>query len=650
MPKVDGVGSTEGSDNDTVSIMSTVPSEPREEYPLEGVLAERMNGGIKEFLVKWEGYPDERCTWETESNFQDDDTLHHWQARKMRISRGLEKPYDVNALEARVEAWIAATESRKARRRIKRRQLGLSTTSKATSEESSDEVEEVPHDASRRAQRSRQGGSVRVPEYPGFIVNDETEDEDHPQYNDADIRSRGKPKSNNAAADSSDEALTDDSLMEDLHTKALNEQHKKLRRKTKPLDDRTMKKVSEKPPTKRNENREPPLKKASIVPTVHVPRKVATTTGSYSGAIQKGPKPESSHMGTAGRGPARLSHKVSGPKAKPKVSGAAVLGNWAAKVKPRKLSESTSRKPSSNGPKPETFNRLSTKRRYEKAGRTEPAPDPKHLTFVNLKAAKEAKTSIQLPSPPELVKAHEPIKTPYRLIQERLAREEEQRLVDDINLADVTASVDTTGPMGPAETGPPHTENQIPQCSKDEPQYSNDKSGPVMASKPMPDVAMSPETPLWDASPDPRGSPSPSLPAPGVSQAVAETSDSLGKSDQRPVPLRSIAFPDATTVNIAPPTAPASFNSDGRIVNISDVFATILVGPTCHEVAQVRFRGLDKLSKRLLLSIKIPPRHMHVWFTHVCTAEDYRAFYHEVTVHAFFPRAVTSWSLYHFRE
>lgn len=650
MPKVDRVGSPEGSDNDTVSITSTVPSEPREEYPLEGVLAERMNGGIKEFLVKWEGYPDERCTWETESNFQDDDTLHLWQVRKTRIARGLEKPYNVNALEARVEAWIAATKSRKARRRMKRRQLGLSIASKDTSEESSDGAEEVPHDSPRRAQSSRQGGSVKTSEAPGFIVDDEIEDEDDPQYSDADIRSGRKPKSNKPAADSSDEALTDDSLMEDLHTKALNEQHREVFRKPKPQGDQRVKKVSEKQPPKRIENKELPLKRHSTIPTADLPRKVATTSASHpSAAIKKRPKPEKSQMGTAGHGPARLSHKVSGSKARPKVSGAAVLGNWAAKVKPRKLSEPKLRKPSSSGQKPETFNRLSTKRRYEKAARNEPAPDPKHLTFVNLKAAKEAKTSIQLPSPPELAKVHEPIKTPYQLIQERLAREEEQRVVDDTNLASVTAKSDTPEPIGPAETAPPPTETVIPQYSTDSPQHSNDNSGSMMASKPAPNAAMSSEASLWDASQDLRGSLSPSLPAPDVPQPPLETSVSLESPDRRSSPLRSIAFLDATTVDIAPPSAPASFYSDGRVLDFSDVFATILIGPACQEVAQVRFRGLDKLSKRLLLSIKVPPRQMHVWFTHVCTAEDYRAFYHEVHFHSILSRAVTLRCLYRFR-
>ena len=623
MSKVDGIGSPEGSDHDTISITSTVPSEPREEYPLEGVLAERMNGGIKEYLVQWEGYPEERCTWETESNFQDDGTLHQWQARKMRIARGLDKPYDVSALEARVEAWIAATEKRKARRRDKRRRLGLSISSKETSEGSSDEAERVPSNSPRRAKGSRKGAfvKIRVPDYSGFVVDDESEDEDDPR---SATRRRGKPKPNKPAGGSSDEVLTDDSLMEDLHNKAIQQRKK-------PLEVRTVKKdSSEREPPKRNETREPPAKRRSNIPMADLPRRVATSSASHAGtAIKNAPKPERSQMGTAGRGPARLSQKLSGPKAKRKVTGAAVLGNWAAKVKPRKLSEPKPRKPSLSGSKPETFSKLSTKRRYEKAGRNEPAPDPKHLTFVNLKAAKEAKPSIPLPSPQELVKANEPTKTPYQLIQERLAREEEQRPADDTLLAGLNTSTDTSGPVEHAQTPSPQTESGTPL-------HSNDKTESIMESKSVPDVAMSSEPSLWNSARDPRLSPSPSPPAPIVHQGPVQNSVSIESSGQGFGTPRSIAIPDVTNVDIAPPSAPANSFNDGRIKDFTDVFATIMIGPGGQEVAQVRFRGLDKPWKRLLLGIKVGPRQMHVWFRQICTAEDYRAYYHEVKVSLLF--------------
>ena len=63
MPASDLFISGEVTDDDSsLSVNSTVPSEQKDEYPLEGILGERVSNGIKEYLVKWEGYPYERCT------------------------------------------------------------------------------------------------------------------------------------------------------------------------------------------------------------------------------------------------------------------------------------------------------------------------------------------------------------------------------------------------------------------------------------------------------------------------------------------------------------------------------------------------------------------------------------------------------------
>ena len=58
------------SDEDSISLTSTILSEPKDEYPVEAILAEEKFKGITKYLVKWEGYPENRCTWETRSNFQ----------------------------------------------------------------------------------------------------------------------------------------------------------------------------------------------------------------------------------------------------------------------------------------------------------------------------------------------------------------------------------------------------------------------------------------------------------------------------------------------------------------------------------------------------------------------------------------------------
>ena len=140
---------SEISDDDSISLTSTVASVQKEEYLIEGIIAERDNNGIMEYLARWEGYPDERCTWEVREHFTDI-TLLEWETQKMRVARGYAQPYNVEALLDRVEEWISATKQRKSRRRAKRLRLGLPVSpleeTNTDENESYEEVEEASSD------------------------------------------------------------------------------------------------------------------------------------------------------------------------------------------------------------------------------------------------------------------------------------------------------------------------------------------------------------------------------------------------------------------------------------------------------------------------------------------------------------------------
>lgn len=137
-----GSNPSDMTDDDSISITSTPASEVRDEYVVEGIIAERDNDGTTEYLVRWEGYPDERCTWETRSNFHED-TMLDWETQKMRVSRGYAQPCDVEALLDRVEEWIASTRQRKSRRRAKRLRLGLPVSPMETSVDEEESYEEA---------------------------------------------------------------------------------------------------------------------------------------------------------------------------------------------------------------------------------------------------------------------------------------------------------------------------------------------------------------------------------------------------------------------------------------------------------------------------------------------------------------------------
>ena len=145
--------------DDDISITSTAPSEYQEEYEVEDVLAENKpdNGSDTYYLVKWANYPLERCTWEPEESFCDEQTLRDWRAKKEAIAQSKIKPFDVDALMERINALEEARALRKSRRRAKRIRLGI-----PVSPSESEESEEF---------RS----------LDGFIVDDEEEEDETPK-------------------------------------------------------------------------------------------------------------------------------------------------------------------------------------------------------------------------------------------------------------------------------------------------------------------------------------------------------------------------------------------------------------------------------------------------------------------------------------
>lgn len=134
------------TDDDSISITSTAPSEPREEYAVDTVLAARETDGVTQYLVKWEGYPEERCTWEPATSFQSLDTLSDWDEKKLRIEQGLEVACDVDDLLKRIDIWIKSSQDRKSRRRAKRIRLGLPVASDDTDDEASFNSQGSSHD------------------------------------------------------------------------------------------------------------------------------------------------------------------------------------------------------------------------------------------------------------------------------------------------------------------------------------------------------------------------------------------------------------------------------------------------------------------------------------------------------------------------
>lgn len=158
-------------DEDDISLTSTAASDQLEEYEVEAILAQRNIEGIEQYLVKWDGYPYERCNWEPEESFCNPVTLEEWGGKRAAISRGEQPEFDVEALEKQIRSIDLASFERKGRRRAKRFRLGLLSADDGRAGQAEeyevdslfDSIDGDEHDSSKDRERSAQGKKPKQP-------------------------------------------------------------------------------------------------------------------------------------------------------------------------------------------------------------------------------------------------------------------------------------------------------------------------------------------------------------------------------------------------------------------------------------------------------------------------------------------------------
>lgn len=111
------------SDEDSVATDTTAQSEEQATYNVERVLSEEWDSDEDRmtYLIKWEGYPLHRATWEPEENLQDSVIMEEWEKAKSRIKAGLEVPFDTEEYNAAYEYHEQQKEERAKRREAKKR-------------------------------------------------------------------------------------------------------------------------------------------------------------------------------------------------------------------------------------------------------------------------------------------------------------------------------------------------------------------------------------------------------------------------------------------------------------------------------------------------------------------------------------------------
>lgn len=488
------------SDEDSISLTSTAPSEPQEEYAVETIMAEKDGDGTTYYLVKWEGYAEDRCTWEPASSFQSDDTLFDWKTKKMRLARGLETPCDVEALLNRIEAWVKSSEERKSRRRAKRIRLGLPVAPLETDDESlfssgcTSHDEDIPlKDFERTDPKDGQARRARSLVRSEDRCRDWSAQEENALMRGLDIANG--PNYDQILSLSGSRVTIDQSLgnrnARDLQIRAQQmydefEKHGM----SMPLQLKSLGDAPRFDSARRDSSHSTmhmPFEKASIIdrrgstneditrhkskqslpaaslktslglsrhesPLDQLSRKIPKTS------TREANRPRQLQMGSSGRGPARLPvTNASTSSKRTVVSGADVLKNWSKFVSGNKYA-----------PKPGKYVKV--------LKRKELAPDINSLILVDPKLA--AKKS----SLPTLSSTYVPPKTPYELIQHALLdNANESSSIDNHDLNNLEALEEmVANPQTPERNG----SDLMKESSAKAP---NSSSPELMASATVPD-------------------------------------------------------------------------------------------------------------------------------------------------------------------
>lgn len=187
MARTENVGEPETSDDyDSISLTSTVSSAKTERYEVQCIVAERNTKGVMQYLTAWKDYPEHRHTWEPRDCFFEDDVFSEWTRTKMRISRGLEKPFDVKAWRKRCKSLEKETLLRRKRRRDKKLRLGNHEDLTSDPGERDDNIESSDSERlPRRSNKLIKRRSVHQDPPPSSSISDlssisSSEDSDRP--------------------------------------------------------------------------------------------------------------------------------------------------------------------------------------------------------------------------------------------------------------------------------------------------------------------------------------------------------------------------------------------------------------------------------------------------------------------------------------
>jgi chromo domain-containing protein 1 len=129
-----GDGDEEENNDDNISLTSTVESvhDEEKEFVVDAILAERPNKnphqeGDMEYLIKWENYPLDQCTWEAVGNLSED-LQEQWREQREQELSGDRSPFSLQLYEEAIAEAVRSRAARHNMRNAKRLRLNLRLT------------------------------------------------------------------------------------------------------------------------------------------------------------------------------------------------------------------------------------------------------------------------------------------------------------------------------------------------------------------------------------------------------------------------------------------------------------------------------------------------------------------------------------------
>lgn len=373
---------SDDSDADSIATDSTQAEQAGESYGVEKILAEDNNWvgtGETKYLIKWEGYPLGEATWEPPENIDDDILLQQWEEHKRLVRAGRAQAFDVGEFERAFEIWAEGKAERHRRRKEKRRKRGLSVSADENYEEAEAVVEASPERRRKRTELLDSGDEDVIASAKPKRTK---------QVN---VKRKGIAQKLSGSRRVIESASDEDS---ELHSEADKEDDSE----PDSLFDEGSQPIY--PPSQSSESKKPSFGKV---------------TGSRTKAAAKAPtsilKPPKAkpvvRVETVTRPAARKSMHVPAATSKPATATKTakrtgnLFANWGAEAKKRKRRLPLTADISKDTGKPRFYN-LAIQNNVHKYSRTEPAPDPNALNYIDPKTGRAAVVTRPTPQTPNV--------------------------------------------------------------------------------------------------------------------------------------------------------------------------------------------------------------------------------------------------------